>query len=326
MSDSTKSPSGLILSVIIVSWNAKALLADCLQSLRRAECRFPLEVMIVDNASQDGLPEMVQRDFPEVRLIANTENLGFARANNQGMRLAQGRYFLLLNPDTVLIEPDALDRLLAFMETHLDVAAVGPQLKFPDGRHQIGDAGYAPTPASAMSHGLFLSYLMPALFKGIYLASPADTKTRDVRDVDWLCGAAFLLRKEVFRATGGFDEEIFMYAEDVEWGCRMRRRGLRVCYLPGVSIVHVGGGSEQLAAGAKISTRWIESLARLYLQHNQGRHWQAFRLSFLFGFLVRAVAFRLSSMLRRRALHLTRSRLMMAYARCVWLLSPQRLR
>lgn len=315
-----------VLSVIIVSWNGRELLADCLNSLRAATTRHAREVIVVDNASQDGLPEMVRAHFPEVCLIANQENRGFAAANNQGIAASSGEYVMLLNPDTLLTQAQALDDMLDFMTAHPDVAACGPKLVFANGRHQVGDAGYAPTFSSVLAHNLFLSRIFPGGFKGIYVSAPKITMRRQALAVDWICGAACLVRRKVVEQVGGLDESIFMYAEDVEWGCRMRATGLRVSYLPGIEILHYGSSSEKQAAGGRISTRWLESLARLYRSHNNVTSLRGFRLAMGLGFLLRGSAYRILSLLRQNPDKATRATAMFAYARCAWRLDRDTLK
>lgn len=322
MSTAGNSP---ILSIIIVSWNARELLAACLRSLRSAAGKFPREVLLVDNASTDGLPEMVVSEFPEVHFIGNTQNRGFAAANNQGMQVAVGRYFLLLNPDTLITDPEVLDRLVAYMEQHPEVAAAGPRLVFADGRHQVGDAGYAPTPAAMAAHGLFLSRVLPKYCPGIYISAPKVVESATPMPVDWICGAALMVRRDVAEKVGGLDESIFLYSEDVEWGCRMRAAGLTVMYLPAIRILHYGGGSENQAADKQVSTRWLESLAQMYARYNHGRYWFAFRLPMTLGFMLRGLTYALLSAVREDAEKARRARAMFAYARCSWRLSPTNL-
>jgi N-acetylglucosaminyl-diphospho-decaprenol L-rhamnosyltransferase len=315
MTVSSQSP---ILSVIIVSWNAREMLASCLRSLRIATAHFSREILVVDNASHDGLQAMVRREFPEVRLIANAENRGFSIANNQGMEKTSGRYILLLNPDTLITDPEALDQLVSYMEAHPKTAAAGPRLDFSDGRHQVGDAGYAPTWTTITAYALFLSRLFPGRCRGLYISAP-QVVDRDIpTPVDWICGAAFLIRRNVIEQVGGLDEKIFMYAEDVEWGCRMRSAGLTLMYLPGIHILHYGGGSENLASDKPFSTRWLESLACLYKRQNSGNFWLGFRLPMTVGFVLRGLAYWILANFKGDEKKAGRSRAMFAYARCCW--------
>lgn len=312
------------VSIIIVSWNACAMLEQCLLSLRTATERHRREVILVDNASTEDVTGMVKARFPEVRLQANSANVGFAAGNNCGMRLASGRYFFLLNPDTEMREPGAIDALVDHLEAHPEIAAVGPRLDFPDGRHQPGDAGHAPSAASIMAHALFLSRLAPRRFKGLYLVGPSILNGREPVAVDWLCGAATMVRRTTVDAVGGLDEAIFMYAEDMEWGCRMRRCGMSLHYLPAVHVMHVGGSSEKLAAGGAVSTRWLSSLARLFLRQG-GKGWWVFRLSLSFGFLLRSAIYATLGLLRRAPAYKLRSRLLWAYGTAALRLDRKRL-
>lgn len=148
-----------MLSVCVVNWNTRDLLRACLQSLYRYPPSEPIEVIVVDNASADGSAAMVRAEFPQVVLIANSENLGYARGNNQAMQRAQGEFILLLNPDTEVFE-DTLDNALAFMRAHPDAGAIGAKQLFPDGRVQPSVRGF-PTPANLLSEVSGLARLFP---------------------------------------------------------------------------------------------------------------------------------------------------------------------
>lgn len=301
------------VSVIIVSWNARELLRQCLLSLRTATERHAREVILVDNASTEDVTGMVREHFPEVIVQANAANVGFAAGNNLGMRIARARYLMLLNPDTELRDPGAIDALVDHLEARPDIAGAGPRLDFPDGRHQPGDAGYAPRLSAIAAHALFLSRLAPHRCRGLYLVAPSVVNGREPLPVDWLCGAATLVRRTAVDLAGGLDEAIFMYAEDIEWGCRMRSRGLALHYLPAVHVMHVGGSSEKLAMGGAVSTRWLSSLARLFLREG-GRGWWLFKASLAGGFVLRSAVYATLGLLRRAPAYRVRSRLLWAYA------------
>lgn len=311
-----------VLSIVIVSWNATELLAACLHSLRRAKHRFSREILIVDNASHISLPRMIRSDFPEMRLTVNSENRGFAAACNQGIAISCGSYVLLLNPDTEIIDPEAIDQLVEYMELHADTAAVGPRLVFADGRHQVGDAGYAPSPAAIAAWSLFLSRLFPRYCRGLYINARVVVTGPAAVEVDWLCGAALLVRREAVNQVGGMDETIFLYAEDIEWGCRMRAAQLKLVYLPTIRILHVGGGSEKLAHSGLVSTRWLESLAQVYQRFNHGRFYLTFRLLMTLGFLLRGLAYAGIAAHGPDHIQASKAKAMFAYARCCWRLKP----
>lgn len=305
MSDPSNAPE---LSVIVVSWNCAGMLADCLRSLPTHAGPVRYETIVVDNASADDTQTMLVRDFPHVRVIANTENLGFARASNQGMAAARTPLLFLLNPDTLLVCPDTLAAFKARLDAYPEIGAAGCRLTFPDGAYQVGDAGYLPTLGAVLAHAFLLSRLAPGRIRGLFLQ---DGRIKPpYGEVGWVCGACTLVRREVLERVGGLDESYFLYGEDVEWGCRMNAAGVRVAYLPDIDIVHLQGGTQK--GKGLPPTRWLDGVARLYFDYNHGRHWRLFRAAMATGFLLRAALYAGSS----------RSREMLAYARHVWAISP----
>jgi GT2 family glycosyltransferase len=257
------------LSIIIVSWNVRDLLAACLASLGGSQgpsvraagdaepplasdtCPLAAEIIVVDNASTDGSAEMVAADFPHVQLIANPDNRGFTRGNNQGLALAGGRYVLFLNPDTRVVG-DALAVMVAYMEANPDVAAVGPQLRYGDGALQSSRRRF-PTLATALFESTPLAWHWPAgrnpWARHYHMedGAPADVP----QEVDWLVGAALLVRQKVIAHIGGFDEGYFMYSEELDWCRRARDAGWRIRYLPSAQVVHYEGKSSDQAATAR---------------------------------------------------------------------------
>lgn len=247
-------------SIIIVSWNVCDLLRQCLRSLPEGA-----EVIVVDSASGDGTPEMVARDFPDVRLFASRENLGFSKGNNVGLAAATGEYLFILNPDTV-VEPGALDRLGQYLDAHPRVAVVGPQLVFADGQLQSSRRRF-PTPWSAIFESTWLQdYAPPGMFDRLYARDlPADRAV----EVDWVVGAAMLLRREACRQVGGFDEGFFMYSEEVDLCKRLKDAGWGIANDPGARVIHhEGRSSAQVPAATHI--RFNTSKIR-YLHKHHGR-------------------------------------------------------
>ncbi len=200
------------LSVIIVNYNNRNFLEDCLSSVYRATHQASLEVILVDNYSADDSVELVKNNFPAVRIIENPANLGFGRANNQGLKVSQGRYALLLNTDTV-VKDGALDELVKFLDAHPEAGACGPKLLNVDGtpQHQGG------------------------LFSRRFWLSPAPLP------VDYVIAAAVMVRREVLDKVGGLDENFFFSNEDLDWCRRIRRAGWQVWFVPQAEIVHFGG-------------------------------------------------------------------------------------
>ncbi len=240
------------LSVVIVSWNVRVLLRRCLRSvlanLHTRTLANP-QIIVVDNGSSDGTVEMVRTEFPGIHLIANDENRGFPAANNQGLAVAQGRYVLLLNPDTE-VRDDALATMVAFADTHLDVGMIGPQLLNPDGSVQ-SSRRRLPTLATAFFESTWLEPCAPRrLLERYYISDRPDDA---IQDVDWITGAAMLARREAIDEVGPMDEGFFMYSEELDWCRRFGEAGWRVVYLPTAQIVHhVGKSSEQVVAARHI--------------------------------------------------------------------------
>ncbi|OQA40651.1 MAG: N-acetylglucosaminyl-diphospho-decaprenol L-rhamnosyltransferase [Chloroflexi bacterium ADurb.Bin325] len=254
------------LSVIIVSWNVRDLLRACLASLvAGAGPSLSLEAIVVDNASADGSAAMVAAEFPAVQLIANQENRGFTGGNNQGLALARGRYVLFLNPDTVVL-PGALAIMVAYLEAHPDVAALGPQLRYGDGRPQ-SSARRFPTLATALCESTPLEWHWPnnrwarayRMEEGRQKMEDGGEATGDLPSsifnlpfsVDWVVGAALLARREALDQVGGFDEGYFMYSEELDWCRRAALAGWRTVYLPAAEIVHYEGKSSEQAVAAR---------------------------------------------------------------------------
>jgi len=217
------------VSVIVVNWNTRALLERCLASVFETSGDLSLEVIVVDNASTDGSAAMVRERFPEARLIVNPENVGFARANNQGLRVSAGRYQLLLNSDTV-VWPGALARMIAFMDEHPCVGVLGAELRNPDGSLQPSWAAFPS----------LLSEICGRNFR-VRRPYPGSEAFR----VDWVGGACLMVRREAADQVGLLDEAIFMYTEETDWCYRLARGGWEIVYLPGACVTHLGGGSSR---------------------------------------------------------------------------------
>jgi GT2 family glycosyltransferase len=236
------------VSFIIVSWNVCDLLRRCQSSvLREAEaCQQSTETIVVDNASSDGSAEMLRLEFPQVHVIANSENVGFTRANNQALAIAQGRYLFLLNPDTEL-RPGALRGLIDFMEGHPRAGMVGPRLFYGDGTPQSSRRRF-PTLATAFFESTKLQQWFPRnrILTRYYML---DTRDDETQPVDWINGSAMFVRRDVYDQIGGFDEQFFMYSEELDWCYRIHESGWQIFYLPSVEITHYEGkSSEQVVA------------------------------------------------------------------------------
>ena len=235
------------LSIIIVSWNVRDLLRACLRSIDAGRGELRLEVIVVDGGSHDGSPEMVAAEFPWVKLIARPDNVGFPKGNNIGMSEANGRTLLLLNPDTEIIG-DALTALLNFLDSQPDVGVVGPQLLNSDGTVQSSRRRF-PTLATGLFESTWLETVAPRAILDHYYA--ADLPDDATADVDWLMGACLLIRREIYEAVGGMDEDYFMYSEELDYCRRIKEAGWRVVYLPAAQVTHHAGKSSEQAVAAR---------------------------------------------------------------------------
>jgi len=268
------------LSIVIVSWNVRDFLRRCLRSIFEAQPASPgvnLEVIVVDNASTDDSVEVVRAEFSDVRLIANAGNRGFSAANNQGLAVARGRYVLLLNPDTEVMD-GALTTLVAFADAHPDVGVVGPQLLNSDGSIQSSRRRF-PTLATAFFESTWLQPCAPRrVLERYYVLDRSDSETLDV---DWVKGAALMARGRAIAQVGPLDEGFFMYSEELDWCRRFKDAGWRVVYLPDARIVHhEGKSSEQVVPARQI--HFQTSKVRYFRKHHGAAAAEALRL-FLLG-------------------------------------------
>lgn len=283
------------LSVIIVNWNTCDLLHDCLASLQKASKAFQaqIEIFVVDNNSDDHSVAMVRQQFPMVRLTCNSENVGFARANNQAIALCQSKYILLLNSDTV-VSPNALNQLYSFMEIHPDVAVVGPTLLNVDGSFQ---ASYGQFPTVSTYFWQLLG--LASFFYGIHFPSASPENSQTTQDVDWVGGACLLCRRSALATVGLLDEQFFMYAEEMEWCYRFKQHGWRVCFLPPATIIHIGGGSSEIARPKVLARQWRSNLYFLRKHHHAAAAGFIRLLVLLVG-AGRALLFAAAAMLHKR--------------------------
>lgn len=231
------------LSIIIVNYNTCRLTLDCLQSVYGSETAYQYEVFVVDNASVDGSVEAIGSEFPQVQLIANEENTGFAKANNQGMEIAKGRYVLLLNSDTI-VQPDTLQTMVSLMDVRPDLGASGCKIILPDGSLDKACRRGFPTPSASFYYAFGFSRLFPNTPRfNQYQLGYLDPN--EAYPVDCLMGAFMLVRREVIRQIGGLDETFFMYGEDVDWCYRIKEAGWGIHYEPATYIVHYKGASSR---------------------------------------------------------------------------------
>lgn len=234
------------LSVVIVSYNVRDLLAACLSSVYASHGPLAIEVCVVDNASCDGSVALVRSRFPEVAVIANTANRGYAHANNLALVRACGRHILLLNPDTVL-PPGALRTLVSRLDEDPTLGAIGPKLVRPDGSLDLACRRSFPTPEIALYRMLGLSRRFPRSRRfGRYNLTYLDPD--QPTDVDAVVGACMAIRGSALRQVGLLDERFFMYGEDLDLAYRLKQHGWRVRYDPSVVVLHHKGASSRQAS------------------------------------------------------------------------------
>lgn len=232
------------ISVVVLNWNTKDLLTQCVQSLEK-ELSFldsQSEIILVDNGSTDGSVETInslEENFsqhPKISIlkILNKDNLGYTKGNNLGIKAASGEYIMILNTDTI-VQPGSIRKMIEFLENHPEFHIIGPQLLNPDG-----------TPQANCGRFPHLKTVALMLFKEHFKESQQVRFSPErSQEVEWLMGAAFIARKEVFEKTGGFDENIFMYMEEVEWFYRARKAGFKAYFLKDAQITHLGRGSSK---------------------------------------------------------------------------------
>ena len=252
------------LSITICSWNTVDDLRLCLQSLRDAKDEGCFEVVVVDNASEDGSADMVEKEFPEFRLLRQYKNLGFTGGHNLAIRERKGRDVALLNSDTI-VHKGAIKTLMAYMGSHPEVGIVGPKLLNPDGSLQYSCRRF-PNPVAAAFRNTLLGRIFPNnRFTRDYLMS--NWEHTEPREVDWVSGAAFFIRGDVVQKIGALDPKFFMYCEDVDLCKRTWAAGWKVVYMPDAVITHAIGKSSDQVPNRMIAQFHI-SMLRYYTKHN----------------------------------------------------------
>lgn len=229
------------LSVLILNYNVRYFLQQCVQSVQRALEGIAAEIIIVDNASADGSCAMVKEKFPSVTLIENKENVGFTKGNNQGAALARGEYLCILNPDTVVAE-DTFSKLLAFIQPRKQAGIIGVKLIDGSGNFLPESKRGVPTPWVVFTRFSGLYKLFPKRFGTYYALSVKENETAPVAV---LPGAFLFMKRSVFQEVNGFDEACFMYADDIDLSYRITKRGYINYYYPATTVLHYKGESTQ---------------------------------------------------------------------------------
>ena len=246
------------ISVIIVNYNARYFLKNCIASVLSANMADQLEIIVVDNNSSDGSSEMIHRDFPQVNYVQNDENIGFSRANNRGVSLAKGNYVLILNPDTMLTET-ALSEVFEFSEKQTDFGAAG--VHFIDGSGTYLPESKRNFPNLKVAGSKLLGY------SKYYYAN--HIHKNDIAEVDILTGAFMFIKKEVYEEVGGFDEEFFMYGEDIDLSYRIGKAGYKNYFIGSTKVLHFKG--ESTVKDAFYFQNFYGALSIFYRKHSPNR-------------------------------------------------------
>ncbi len=307
-------PQDISTSIVIVSWNSELLLDRCLAPF----VGHPpsIEVIVFDNLSSDNTVDAVKRKYPWVKLIESDKNLGFGRGNNEAFKYCSGRNILLLNPDAFLDNLYPVELLSKTLDSSSEIAAVGAGLVHSDGRHQVGDAGWTTTLLSLAGHAFWLHRIF-SFWPSIYISNPSLLR-KDVLDVDWVCGACMMVKRSVIEKIGGFDEQIFMYGEDVEWGDRMKSNGYRVLLLPQLRVLHIQGATQKGSDRIYFSTKWVDARAKRFAQGRSRIAYLFFRIILFAGFGMRGAVLKLGSTFKSNLRE--NSKLMFRYAKYAILL------
>jgi GT2 family glycosyltransferase len=259
------------LSVVIINFNAKQYLHNCISSvISELNSHVDHEVIVVDDASTDGSPQMVKEDYSSVKLIENERNLGFVASNNIGIKAASGKFIFCLNNDTV-VKDGAIKGLVNFMKAHPDAGAIGPKLLNSDGTIQYQCRRSFPTPLNSFFYFSGISRFFP---KSKTISSYLMTYLDDAETikVDSLCGAAMMVTRDVVASVGPMDEDYFMYGDDIDWCYRIKKAGWNIYYHPQAEIFHYGGRGGSRSMPFKSLYRYYRAMAVYHKKHNAGRH------------------------------------------------------
>lgn len=231
------------VSIIVVNYNTKKLTLECIQSIYQSELSCQYEIILVDNNSTDRTVDAVATEFPDVKVVANKENVGFSKANNQAINWSKGRYILLLNSDTI-VNSGTIDIISRFMDENMEAGATGCKVLLPDGRlDQACHRGF-PTPAASFYYltGLDKKYPNNPRYNGYHLS---HLNLDEIHEIDCLVGAFMMVRREAIEQVGLLDETYFMYGEDIDWCYRIKQAGWQIYYNPMTEIIHYKGASSR---------------------------------------------------------------------------------
>ncbi|MEE8565554.1 MAG: glycosyltransferase family 2 protein [Candidatus Thermoplasmatota archaeon] len=270
----------ITLSIIIVNWNNKDILRDCLNSIYHTPNVSKYEIIVVDNHSEDGSVELIKNKFVDVKLIENNKNLGFAKANNQAIKIARGDYILLLNNDTVVTNTYFFDRMIEYMKKNPQVGILGCKLLHPDGTLQSCGGSFPSV------WGIFKSQILfTKTWKRLGKSKQGDNH---FKKVDFVCGACLMTRKEILDKVGLLKEEYFMYGEDVEFCYRVRKVGYDIGVLTDESIIHLHSKSTEKNLTRMLYHSITNDLKNIWMLHHSNLQVLLVKIFHLMGILMRA--------------------------------------
>jgi len=270
------------LSIIIVNWNTRNLLVQCLNSIYQTVETVEMEVWVVDNGSTDGSDAAAVERFPETKFVQNKVNVGFAKANNQALNTAAGRYYLLLNPDTQ-VSKGAVEKLISFMNAHPEAGGAGAQLINSDGSKQNSIANF-PSLATELLNKSLLRWLFPRQFPG------KERNYSESVEVDSVIGACMMVRRQASDQVGLLDEDYFLFLEETDWCYRMKRAGWKIYHVPQAEVYHFQGKSAEMER-KKAKVEYYRSRYHFFKKNKGSLQW----ILLLVGLLIR-LGFELLSM------------------------------
>ena len=307
------------VSVVIVAWNAKDYVSECLHSLQHQTICIPLEVIVVDNHSADGTAEMVSQEFPEVILIRNAHNLGFAGGNNEGIRRSTGNHIFLINSD-VNVPPDCLNALYVYIEQHPEIGILGPRMVAPDGKTARSCMRF-PTLWNSFCRALGLDsvFRRSKLFGGFLMR---DFNHDHIASVDVLNGWFWMVRRTALDQVGLLDERFFMYGEDIDWCRRFHDAGWKVVLYPGAEALHYGGASSAIAP-VRFSIEMERANLQCWSKHNGRVRLIGYVLITLLHHALRILGYLAVYVFRRSARQQAVFKVKKSLACARWLVAPQ---
>ena len=280
--NNTQKTQHIDLTICIVNWNTRDILRKCLQSIYTYSEDLAIEIIIVDNASTDGTVGQFKSEYPDVLIIENKNNIGFGRANNQAIHQSRGKYILLLNPDIILIEP-CLTEMINFLKNHSKVGCVGTKLINTDNRIQKSYFKTFPTPFNQFKEGMLLNRLKNII-------SPKDKDTQNRFEVAWLVGACMMFKSELLKTLRGFDEQYFMFGEDVDLCYQLKKIGFKIYYLNDIKMLHHHAVSSKQQVKRYFSAVLQKESRYKFMKKNYGNSKAVFfRLGWFFSGLMRVI-------------------------------------